>query len=286
MGLQYPQYNLSEYGCLNKDLGGIFSYTKYLEIRARIDMLRQQIKDITSLPPSGIALMDEIQAVMLRIMSRHYKKEDRPKVLEGLRKEFMEVLQKTSLPREEFEEAKERVVRNIMNLYFGFNMSDFEKDYHDIFFEECTNESTPKRLKALQDALAKAEKEAADSDWMKTDPANWFTIIPNKFRDRRVHDTFKKQDMGRFIIESFVADWRHRVVKFAVPVSITGVSISSMPREMSHTWLKAYKGLGFDKLELRGLYIPRPCDIRDKREAPPANANIPKVFQPSSKSGV
>lgn len=283
MVLQYPGYDQSEFGCLNKDLAGIFAYTRYLEIDGRIRTLRDQIAAITSLPPDGLALLDDIQSWMLRIMSRMWKKEERPKVLDGLRQAFIEAGRKVSLPTDQLDLAKEKAAREIMNLYFTFDMKAFETDYQEIYFDECTNDATPKKLEKLRSALEKAEKEAADSDWKKSDPMKWFSSVPSRFRDRRIHKDFNRESMCRFIIETFVTDWRHRAVRFAVPVSVNGVSISTMPRSMSDVWLKAYKGLGLDKLERSGMFIPRVCDVAPERVSPPSNASIPKVFQPSVK---
>ncbi len=283
MSMNFPRYDTSEFGGINKDLSGIFAYTKYLEIEGRIETLREQVNKIMSLPPEGLSLMDDIQSVMLRIMARMWKKEDRKGVLGGLRQQFIEASRKDCLPTEQLEAGREKAAREIMNLYYGFDMKSFEGDYQEIFFDECTNDSTSKKLEKLKTGIAKAEKEAEDSDWKRLDPVKWFTVVPNRFRDRRVHSEFTRSEMARFIIESFVTDWRHRAVKFMVPVSITGVSISTMPRLMGETWIKAYKGLGLDKLEHKGIYLPRKCDIVAERVSPPDNANIPKVFQPIAK---
>lgn len=281
MGLRMPNWDQAEYACLTPDLAGVTAYTKYLEAMGTADQIRDQIKEVTSLPPSGLDLLDEIQATILRIQGRVlHPKEARPRVLEGLKAEFLEACKQPNLPADVRVDKKEYIARQIMNLYFAFPVKEFETDYHEVFHDECTNNVSQKRLDKLRKALEKAKADVEATDWRKGDAGAWFKAIPNRFRDRRVHPGFKREAMARHIVESFVADWRHRAVKFAVPVSITGVEIATMPRQMGDIWLRAYKGLGLDKAAKSAVFIPKQCDVQAEKVAPPKNANIPATFQP------
>lgn len=276
----YPRYDQTEFGCLNKDLGGIFAYINYLESKTRADEARNEISRLMSMPPEGLALMDDMTTVFLTIIRRMWKKEDRQNVLPDMCRRFVEATMNVSLPEPDRQAAREKVAKEVMNLYYGFDTKEFEKDFKEIYYKECTTSATASKLDKLDKAAKKAEKEMSDSEWMKTDPKKWFQHVPHRWRDRLVHKTFNHEAMARFIIETFVADWRMRAAKFMVPVSISGVAIETMPGEMGELWLKAYKQLGFDKLDHRGVFTPRKCDIVEVRKSPPSNAKIPKFFQP------
>ena len=60
----------------------------------------------------------------------------------------------------------------------------------------------------------------------------------------------------------FVKVWEDRARRFALPVSITGVAIHTMPSELRTIWSKAYDALGFKSLRKTPVYHPITSDER------------------------
>ncbi|MCA9450650.1 MAG: hypothetical protein KC931_26240, partial [Candidatus Omnitrophica bacterium] len=237
---------------------------------------------LLGLPPTGQRLYEMIQERILEIITSRPSETDRRNILrtfsERCREKSVEKVLNENLRKAQFAD----IVKQITEMYFEVDLERLQVDFSAIFMDEMTDDSFPKKAARLRKTIVDCEAKAEKTKWMTGDMSIYFRegIIPKNFRGFRVNPHFKANDMGRAIIEAFVTDWRSRASRFEVPVSITGVNISTMPTKTGQIWKKCYDLFRIGDEPKVVMYRSIEADYsKTAPEGAPDDPDIPQAFR-------
>jgi hypothetical protein len=223
-----------------------------------------------------------IQERILEIITARPSEADRRNILrtfsEQCREKSVEKVLNENLRKAQLSD----IVKRITEMYFSVDLEQLQVDFSAIFMEEMTDDAFPKKAARLKKTITECESKAAKTKWMTGDMSIYFRegIIPRVFRGFRVNPHFSANDMGRVIIEAFVTDWRARASRFEVPVTITGVNISTMPTKTGQIWKKCYDLFRIGDEPKVVMYRSIEADYsKISPEGAPDDPDIPQAFR-------
>ena len=138
----------------------------------------------------------------------------------------------------------------IYSLYANFDQEAFDNDYLDLYVDELEDKTAYNQWTTCLAAIGRAEKKIAE---IKNRLLKTFDVVPDDWEGV----TFPtKQEMAEYIAERFVSLWESRALRFAKPVTVSGIQISSMPESYRITWQVAYDKLGLNDQKKSDYYYP------------------------------
>jgi hypothetical protein len=159
----------------------------------------------------------------------------------------------------------------LLRLYARCDVSAFLSDILEMpSANECDPPAVAAAMQRERELNARTEREI-ERAW--EDAGELFTSVPLVWGDdapRQVredeHKAVRRRNSRR-IIEKFVSIWQERGPLFPSPVTVTGILISSLPREQRETWQKAYDRLKLGDFGKRLYFMPIIFEDRSPKPA-------------------
>lgn len=262
---KYPPFNQSEYKCFTENLSVVDFYLKWHETEEKIrekqaerEALARAVNE--SLTKAKEAILDDVKSML-----------DRPK--EGRKERLgraLQIVQGTlSYPNDIANRARRQAASaQVFREYAQFDIDEFFAHCDQLISSEDS-----KKMAGIKKLSSEIDNLIAQNKKLWASYPKHFKFIPKVWRNTRIREgenidsKLEESIMARRIIQNFVKDWRSRGLLFDRPVTVTGVSIGSLPKAKRRAWQSAYKKLNIEKPEKRPYY-----DAIVSQEKEPVNA--------------
>jgi len=259
--LKYPQFDKTQYNCLKHpgEVGEFLASAIKLEDRLKeLEDKRSKLQKAKDTCPAvqRQGLLDSI----LEMITPEGEEGPAPSIALASA-QYRRSLDPHLAPHER-QRMRLRACLALMQHYGEFNAEKFEADFAKQFPNQ---ESLRDDYRTAHKAATRKRREVEDH-W--DNAPSLFHKVPKAFAEFRLTDKFDEALMAEVILRRFLRDWKKRAPLFAVPVTIYGTAIFSLPAGMRDEWLSAYSALGLDRIQKRPYYQA----LKDKTHATRTNA--------------
>lgn len=271
MPSNYPRWDQSKYNCINPDLSGVHAMLKLEKYEKEHRELETELAQLRNRNLEGEDLRESLESTIKKLVEERKDSHAR----------FRELVENFRRDRSAYERTRDPVsyqnsesaAFSLLCSFMSFDYGQFLQIYREFYGDELKKNPTARRRKDIERALA-TNRTKQSQVWSNTKITMYFKGegargIPNRWGSLSVRNGNTKREISKQIYREFMKDWRERARLFRIPVTINGVAISTLPREMRESWHKAYRAVGLHEIKKNPIYMPRKCDIVDASESMP-----------------
>lgn len=287
MGLVFPSWGHEKYRCVNPDLSGVFARLAYQQCMASCAEEQVILDQLSIEAPGGDGIRDLLSKLVIDRVRNEMDDADRHTLLSQFvteaRREYATWMKSPVLSN------MDRVVSNLVRFYSSFAAELFSKDFDAIRTapgvgdDEHTNRiaASCAEKRTLIDEYTKE----ANEKWNKHPIESYFRggVIPSSWMHMRVGPGCSKHQIAAEVFDTFISDYRTRAPLFNERVTISGVSIASLPDENRKLWSELYLVMGLKDIPKRVRFIHFTADqpaVAESLEITQSVAGVPDMFKP------
>jgi hypothetical protein len=275
--LKWPNYNKDEYNCVDKNLYIVDFIIELEEVEKQLKTWEAAKARLNAeYGTEGHSLMVFLQNRIAEYRDK-IPEETRKKSLKDQVERFRNCMR---LPNNYANNVViQKVVGQICYLYGNFDIQLFEKELNEILEDEIKKSGDIDKQFAQVNGHIGQWRRKHNELWRNVGECFVDGKLPKYFKSRTQTPHCSEIEIAESVIRTFAKDWRERCTKFDRPVTITGIDISTLPREMKKNWLDAYKKFGLDDKKKYPKF-PIFCAIESKDKEPQfvENKSLPGKF--------
>ena len=267
--MRYGPFIAAEYECLNDDYEGPRFMYDLIQLEIEKAECENVLKNGRVTGPRFIEFRSQIERQMLSMIESRPKGCDRGRTLAGRAKELRTHLANNGKTMPAY--------TDIFFMYAGWDSDSFRKDFAE-YVHTDDEKLRDKSISANKKRAEDISKNLADVRKSVDLEETYFRFVPQIFRGRVITNDFSRADMADFILRSFVGDYLTRSRCFAVPVTIYGISIATLPDKQRRIWQNIHKQMKIEEINKVAMYRPRRSGIKTETKKDEVQQQIPGVF--------